>query len=383
MKKGTRLLLAAASGAAVFAGGLASAVAPVAAAPKCVGGSDITKLEVKDAFVPFKTDNKVTVTATVKDLWKKADGKWSRKGGTGTDKDQAVPDLTKLAATITKVGNSTPATLTDFQLPAAPTVTDANERAESLGTASVTTTFTITKDDKHGKWVLQLTPTRGSGSAACDEEIAVDPVVAVTGALISPNPVTVKSGDETKVSVKAEVNGVRKDAGKVTARLVSDTTDEYYDLGELETRDNDGIFRGSAYMDGTTTTGDWTLEVVAKRGDDSIKGTRGFTVVRGAASKLRSSIVFKVTPRSLKAGKYIKAYGTVYRGYSPWKSKLVNVYFKSKGGDWRLVTSAGTTKSGKFAKKIKAKRDGYYRVKVAGTSRTYGKTSRAISVNVR
>ncbi|SDG53940.1 hypothetical protein SAMN05421505_10583 [Sinosporangium album] len=382
MKRGTRLLLAAATGAAVLAGGLASTVAPATAAAKCVGGTDITKLEVKDAFVPHKTENTVTVTATVRNLWKKDGDNWLKGAG-----DKAVPDLTALAAEITKAGAAAPVKLTDFKLPEPPTITDANKGTASVGVAEVTTTFKITKDDKDGKWVLKVAPTRGgSASGACDEEITVDPVIAVAAAKVSPDPVAVRTGRDTKVSVKAEVKGVRKDAGKVTGRLVSDDSDEWYDVGELTNRDNDGIYRGSVYFDGTTTTGDWTLEVTAKRGDDSVKGTRGFTVVRGSAGKVSSSIVFKVTPRSVKKSRLAKAYvrvsGTVYRSDSPWRNKLVSVYHKRKGADWKLITTTGTKGSGEFSKKVKA-RVGHYRVKVIGTSRTYGKTSRAVYVGVR
>src|SRR5690348_9704722 len=75
MRNGMRLLLAAATGAVVFASGTATALATQsavrAADAQCSKTDEFSKVEWTEAFVPLKDNNDITVTLTLKNPFKK------------------------------------------------------------------------------------------------------------------------------------------------------------------------------------------------------------------------------------------------------------------------------------------------------------------------
>ena len=102
MRNGTRLLMAAATGAAVFASGTASAFATqstpfTATAAACDAvTTDISEVKVGDTFVPLKADNTVSFEATLKKPFKDKDanGAWPVEGNT----KQVARSVTKVTA---------------------------------------------------------------------------------------------------------------------------------------------------------------------------------------------------------------------------------------------------------------------------------------------
>ncbi|GAA3118087.1 hypothetical protein [Streptosporangium carneum] len=378
-----RLLLATATGAAVFASGTATAFASqstfskaAAADPKCSGSAEFTKVEWTEAFVPLKDNNEVTVTATLKNPFKKgADGKWVKEDG------KAVRDITGLSGEIVKAGATT-GTKVDLDLPAVPAITADNEQAVALGEAKVTGKFTIGKDDKDGKWTLKLSPVRNTTAQPCVEEIAVDPQVKFVSAAVT-DPVVITAGEDTKVAVKANILG----ASSVSARLYSNDGNDSVDL-TLSKGNNANSWYEDTWFDSDFTTGSWTLELTATRGKESIKYEKAdtFSVQAGKSKskKAKSKVSFDVSANKVKKGKSIRLFGTAYRSSSAYSGKMVELYYKKKGtSGWKFLSFSKANSKGKFSKVVKPKFDAYWRAVVPGTSKTYGATSGAEFVDVR
>ncbi len=378
-----RLLLAAATGAAVFASGTAPALAiqsasatTRAADAKCSGGAEFSKVEWSEAYVPLKDNNEVTVTATLKNPFKKdSDGKWAKD-----DKGKAVPDITALGAEILKPGATT-GTRVDLDLPVPPTITADNEKSTALAEAKVTGKFVIGKDDKDGKWTLKLNPVRDSAKP-CAEEIAVDPQVKYVSSAVT-DPVVVIPGEDTKVVVKANIIG----ASSVSAKLFSNDGNDSVDL-TLSKGNGANTWYEDTWFDSDFTTGTWTLELTAGRGKESAKYEKADTfnveAGRSKSKKSRAKVAFDVSANKVKKGKSVRLFGTAYRGSSPYSGKMVELYYKKKGSSgWKFLSFAKANGSGKFSKVVKPKFDAYWRAVLPGTGKTYGATSSAEFVDVR
>jgi hypothetical protein len=347
MKRRVRLLLATATGAAVLLGGTGlTATSAYAAQQASTMADDFTGGASASASVPLDSDVDGTVTLTLKDPNK----------------------VTSVTGSIEPPGKS------------AKTVTFNFRTGDTAATQSITGRWPITKDDPAGTWRLSVAVARDS-SATTQFDIQVSAKQGITGGRVSPDPVQLVKGEDVKVSVEASV----KDATSVTAKLVSDAGGEYYDLGALAA-ESDGYYRGSTYFADDSPAGTWTLEVNAHKGGQTLKGVAAFTVLapEGGASKKAKSRVTIAAPNKVSKGKTFKVYGKVYRGSKAYKGKTVEVYFKTKGSKtYKLMGFAKATSTGKYAKTFKAKKDGYYRVKVPGTSKTRSSLSPQEFVDVR
>ncbi|MFI7532955.1 hypothetical protein [Streptosporangium sp. NPDC049376] len=378
-----RLLLATATGAAVFANGTVAALASQSAQSsaradtRCSGSAEFSKVEWTEAFVPLKDNNDVTVTATLKNPFKKgADGKWAK------DQDnKAVRDITALGGEIVKTGATTGAKV-ELDLPATPTITADNEQSATLGEAKVTGKFTVTKDDKDGKWLLKLNPVRGSAQP-CVEEIAVGPQLKLAGASVT-DPVVVTTNDDTKVAVKATVLG---GATSVSAHLYSNDGNDSVDLN-LDKGNSANSWYQDTWFDSDFNTGSWTLDVTVTRGNESIKYERAdvFTVQlkKAKKKKAKTKVSFDVNANKVRKGKTVRFYGAAYRGSSAYSGKGVELYYRKKGSTkWVFFAIAKANRSGKYSKVVKPKADAYWRAVVTGNSTTSGSTSGYEFVDVR
>ncbi|MDP4504762.1 MULTISPECIES: hypothetical protein [unclassified Nonomuraea] len=340
MKRRVRSLLAIAMGAAVLLAGTGVSAAATMA-------DDFTGDASASASIPLQNDVEGVVTLTLKEPSKVS-------GVTGS-----IEPPGKAAKTVTF----------DFRT------------GDTAATQKLTGKWPISKDDPAGEWKLSVVVTRDTGANTTPFVVKVSGKQGITGAKVSPNPVQLVKGKDVQVSVEASV----KDATTVSAKLVSDAGGEFYDLGDLA-KEADGRYRGSTYFADDSTPGDWTLEVYAHKGGETLKGVAAFTVVapEGGASKKAKSRVTIAAPNKVTKGKTFKVYGKVYRGTKAYKGKIVEVYFKAKGTKtYKLMGFAKATSTGKYAKTYTAKKDGYFRVRVPGTKTTRSSLSPQEFVDVR
>ncbi|MBG0828317.1 hypothetical protein HS041_11130 [Planomonospora sp. ID67723] len=372
MRKGMRLLLAAATGAAVFASGTATAFATQnkTAAMACdLVAADVTALTVDDPYVPLKEDATITFEATLKDAWK-LDG--------GTPK-KVERNITAVKAEFQRVGETAwnAATIGDLPaVPAPPATGDATLPAEAV---KLKGSFKITKDNKDGKWLVRLLVSRGGDTKESCKEVTVDPQVKFVSASVT-DPVVISTSGDTEVKVRANVIG----ASTVKGKLYNNDGGDSVDI-TLEKGSSANTWFVDTYFDSSFSTGYWTLDLEASRGGQAleVKKADTFSVQRGASKKAKSKISFDVTANKVKKGKSIRLFGKVYRGSSAYAGKMVGLYYKKKGGSWKFAYYVKATGSGQYSKTIKPKFDAYWRANVSGTSKTYGATSGYEYVDVR
>ncbi|MEU0564334.1 hypothetical protein ABZ297_02910 [Nonomuraea sp. NPDC005983] len=359
MKRRVRLLLATATGAAILLGGAGlSATAAQASQQALRAGDDFTGDASANAYVPLQSDVEATVTLRLKD-----------------------PDSVRSSITgsIEPPGKSSRAVSFDFTPSTSPGTPSATPSPSADRT--ITGKWTISKDDPAGDWKLTVNVTRNGGSQATAFVVRVTGKQGISGANVTPDPVKLVKGEDVKVTVEASV----KDASTVSAKLVSDTTNEYYDLGDLS-KDYDGYYRGTTYFSDDTAPGAWTVEIYASRDGQALKGVASFSVEAptGGASKKAKARVTINAPAKVKKGKTFKVYGKAYRGTKAYKNKTLEVYFKAKGAkSYKFLGFAKANSSGKYSKTYKAKKDGYFRVKSPGTGSTRSALSPQEFVDVR
>jgi hypothetical protein len=246
--------------------------------------------------------------------------------------------------------------------------------------AVITGKWTIGEQDPAGRWKLTVNVVRHT-TQANDFTVRVAGKQRITSASVTPDPVRLVRGKDVKVSVQTTIEG----SGMVSAKLVSDTSSQYYDLGNLALEPG-GYHRGTAYFGDDSTAGAWTLEIYATRGGEVLKGVAAFTVraaAQGASAKARARVTIGAA-KKVRKGAYFKVYGKVYRGAKPYASKRLKIHFKAKGSStYKLVALARTNRSGRYTKSLKAGTDGYYRVTSLGTRMTRAALSPQRLVDVR
>ncbi|TMR92152.1 hypothetical protein [Nonomuraea basaltis] len=348
MKRRVRLLLATATGAAVLLGGTGlTATGAYASHQALTMADDFTGDASASASIPLESDVEGTVTLKLNEPAK----------------------VTSVTGSIEPPGK------------AAKTVTFDFRTGDTATTQALTGKWPITKDDPAGDWKLSVVVARDTGTNTTPFVVKVSGKQGISGGNVTPDPVQLVTGKDVLVSVEASV----KDAATVSAKLVSDAGGEFYDLGDLA-KESDGYYRGSTYFADDTTPGDWTLEVHATKNGQTLKGVASFTVVApaGGASKKAKSRVTIAAPNKVRKSKTFKVYGKVYRGSKAYKGKTVEVYFKAKGTKtYKLMGFAKATSTGKYSKSFKARKDGYFRVKVPGTSKTRSSLSPQEFVDVK
>lgn len=248
------------------------------------------------------------------------------------------------------------------------------------GSQTITGTWRVGPSDPAGSWRLRVEVTRVTGTRSADLTVRVASKQAITEAEVTPSTVQLVRGKDVKVSVRVKVRG----SETVTAKLVADGRAQYYDLGTLA--ESGGVHRGHTYFGDHSPAGTWTLQVNAARGGETVRALATFTVkapVAGASSKARTRIMIGAA-RTVAKGRWFRVHGKVYRDGKPYRRKQVRIYFKPRGAaKYRLVARAVTNGSGRYTKSFKAKKDGYFQVRSAGTSRTGAALSPQRLVRVR
>lgn len=361
MMRKVRLLLATATGAAVLLGGAgitATAAGASTSLTARTAAGDITGVSAGNTYVPSDGTVQAGINFTVKDPL-------------GTDPSTTVP--ASVTAEISPPGKAARSVNVSYSQPSKGS--DGKLPTSAAGTGS----FNISSDDPAGDWSLTFKVSRGGSVSTDSFTVNVTGKKASISASVSPDPVNLKKGREVQVDVSARV----KDAGSVSARLVSDDTSEYYDLGTLS-QDGYGVYTGSTYFSDDTEPGAWTLEVTATRGNETFKGQVAFTVnePEGGVSKKAKS---KVTLSVQKKGTKIKVYGKATRAGKAYKGKMLAVYYKAKGakGKYKRIAWVKTDSAGKYSTKVTIKKDGYVKVRLSGTSKTRSAWSPQKFVNIK
>ncbi|TKK90144.1 hypothetical protein FDA94_06920 [Herbidospora galbida] len=362
MRKSLRLMLAAATGAALFATG-AVVAAPAYAAVGVDSGTGLT-----DLFIPPSGSDKIPFKVKVTDAY-----------AAGLDKPVRVhvefrkPD---------EPDSATPHEGTAAEIPTV-TATPA-----PTATVDVAASIPVAASDKPGTWKYRVGyAPNGSTTKEWNNWVTFTVATAtrVTSATVDPDPVKLKKGEEVDVfaNFKLEKYGDEK----VTAvRFEHASSGDYYSLNSgLEADDS---YHGSASFDDQSPTGSWQLKVNVTRGSKSYSFVKGFSVSGSTkAAKAKSKITIAVSPAKVKKGKTVKIYGKVYRGTSKWgawSKKILKLYFKKKGtSTWKFVGYVGANSTGKYSKTVKPKYDGYWRLSATSTSATNSSLSPYKLVDVR
>ncbi|NAS24183.1 hypothetical protein GT755_21120 [Herbidospora sp. NEAU-GS84] len=364
MRKSLRLMVAAATGAVLFATGGIVAASPAFAA----GSVSATGTDFADLFIPPSGSDKITFKIKATDVY-------------------AAPDKPgKIHVQFLKpdeAESGTPHAGTAADIPTS-TATPA-----PTGDVTVAASIPLSASDKPGTWKYRTAFTANGVTAAPTftnpwQSITVATATRVTSANVDPDPVVLKKSEEVDVfaNFKLEKYGDEK----VTNVRYEHSSGDYYTLPTgLEADDS---YHGSASFDYQAPAGSWQLKVTVTRGSKTYSFVKGFSVKgASAAAKAKSKITIAVSPAKVKKGKTVKIYGTVYRGTSKWgawSKKILKLYFKKKGTKtWKFVGYVGANSTGKYSKTVKPKYDGYWRLQATSTSATNSSLSPYKLVDVR
>ncbi|WP_182876675.1 hypothetical protein [Microbispora sp. H10670] len=369
MRKGLRIALATATGAAVLAAGAAiTTVTPASAgvasaarfANPAVSGIDLSS----DKFIPPYSSDKITFKVHLTSAY--------------VDKDKPAKVTVQYLRPDESESSAHNADVT--QLGSVSSVPSDNK-------ADVSGSIPLSSSDKPGDWKYRVGVTAGGAAADANPTfgawttMAIAKATRVDSANVDPDPVYLKSGKE--VDVYAAFHLEKFGDEKITdVRLESKDSDDYYSLTTgLEADDS---YHDSTSMDYSTSTGGWQLRISISRGTKKYSFTKAFQVSKSGSSKAKSKITLYASPSKVKKGKATKLYGKVYRGSKAWSKKILKLYFKKKGTKkWKFVGYVGATSTGKYTKSVKPKYDGYWRTTAAATSLTYGSLSNIKFVDVK
>ncbi|WP_062438882.1 hypothetical protein [Herbidospora daliensis] len=365
MRKSLRLMVAAATGAALFATGAVIA-APAYAAD---GSVDAVGTGFTDLFIPPSGSDKIPFKLKVTNPYDKGGDKPGKVHVQFLKPDEADASAHAGTAADIPVVSATPAPASSVEV------------AASIPVAS---------NDKPGTWKYRTAYTENGVTTAPNypatwQTITVVAATRVSSANVDPDPVKLKKGDEVDVfaNFKLEKYGDEKVTG---VRFEHASSGDYYSLSSgLEADDS---YHGSASFDDQAPTGSWQLKVNVTRGSKSYSFVKGFSVDGFTkAAKAKSKITIAVSPSKVKKGKTVKIYGKVYRGTSKWgawSKKILKLYFKKKGTKtWKFVGYVGANSTGKYSKTVKPKYDGYWRLQATSTSATNSSLSAYKLVDVR
>ncbi|WP_327044362.1 hypothetical protein OG320_21660 [Microbispora sp. NBC_01189] len=361
MRKGLRIALATATGAAVLAAGAAiTTVTPANAGTTSIARADVSigTPTFTDSFIPPSGSTTIPFKASI---------------GSAYVGDKPP----KITAVFYKEGEVTSGTGT------AANVTQLSETSGTKPT-EFSGSVPVTSGDKPGKWNLKITVDPDGDAAAETKgpfEFTVAAATRVTSANVDPDPVYLKSGKE--VDVYAGFHLEKFGDEKITdVRLESKDSDDYYSLATgLEADDS---YHDSTSMDYSTSAGGWQLRISISRGTKKYSFVKAFQVKKSGSSKAKSKITLYASPSKVTKGKATKLYGKVYRGSKAWSKKILKLYFKKKGtSTWKFVGYVGATSTGKYTKSVKPKYDGYWRTTAAATSLTSGSLSNIKFVDVK
>ncbi|MCD0452521.1 hypothetical protein LO762_25530 [Actinocorallia sp. API 0066] len=103
-------------------------------------------------------------------------------------------------------------------------------------------------------------------------------------------------------------------------------------------------------------------------------------------SRYPTRLSVAATPKNVKKNAKVRLHGALgHRVDGVWRplgKVRVTVYFKPKGGKWRSQGTAWVSANGKYSKKFKTPRDGWWRTVYQGNGANFKVTSKNVWVNV-
>ncbi|GII00600.1 hypothetical protein [Planobispora takensis] len=223
--------------------------------------------------------------------------------------------------------------------------------------------------------------TAGAGTASATR---AELTVKITD--VAPNPVVVKGGDDTKVTIEVRTT----EATRVDLRLRPDS-DRARTLAEEEPKlfHQGDLWRFSADFDKSDFEGRW-LAIAEAYDKDGKKVTDQvtFSVKHEQSAAPTRLSRFSAEPGSVRKGRWIHFSGRLQvREDWRWQGvddEEVEIYFRSRGSSaWKYVTSADTDHRGRFYAKARAFRSGEFRAVFEGDDELRESVSRSDWVRVR
>ncbi|MCT9929803.1 hypothetical protein N5079_06165 [Planotetraspora sp. A-T 1434] len=234
----------------------------------------------------------------------------------------------------------------------------------------------VASTDPTGTWTYVATLTRNG--EVLDTKTRTFPVEAGPKAAltVTPKDVQLMRGGEASAQVAAKLENV----DNVTDAHVENTASSATKTLST-TIGSDGYLRDKVTFGEDSTTGIWKLKITVKRYDKLFTFSTDFTV--STAKKLSSKITISGASE-VEKGDTTRLSGRVTRGGNPWTGKTVYIYFRQKGTkSWKLVgKTTSSAISGRYARTVTPKRDGYWCAKVFADSTTFGALSKYKFVDV-
>lgn len=220
--------------------------------------------------------------------------------------------------------------------------------------------------------------TAGTASAArVDLSVRIDNV--------NPNPVVVRDGHDTRVTVEVRTT----EATRVELRLkpVSDQL-RTQSAQEPKIIHEGDLWRFTTSFDEDDFVGRWlaTADAYDKDGK-KVTDTVNFSVKKAEVKKADTRLYgFSASPSSVRKGRSVYFTGRLQVDGYYWKgvrNEKVEIYFRSRGSSaWKYVTSDRTDWNGKFQAKGRASKSGEYRARFDGDRRLDDSSSRSDYVRV-
>ncbi|WP_433241056.1 hypothetical protein ACQPYK_35585 [Streptosporangium sp. CA-135522] len=202
---------------------------------------------------------------------------------------------------------------------------------------------------------------------------------------VDPNPVVVKSGEDTRVTIEVRTT----EATRVELRL-KPVSDRFRALDAAEPKiihDGD-LWRFTTSFDENDFEGRW-LAVADAYDKDGKKATDtvNFSVKQEQGKADTRLTRFSADPGAIRKGRWVYFTGRLQADIDDrWKSvrgEEVTIYFRPSGSSaWKWVTSADTDWRGRFKAQARASRSGQYRAVFEGTDDLGDSTSQSDWVQV-
>ncbi|MFJ2033392.1 hypothetical protein [Streptosporangium sp. NPDC087985] len=203
---------------------------------------------------------------------------------------------------------------------------------------------------------------------------------------VSPNPVIVKKGEDTRVTIEVRTT----EATRVELRL-KPVSDQLRTLNVREPKiiQEGDLWRFSTSFDENDFEGRW-LAIAEAYDKDGKKATDqvNFSVKREVQEKIATRLTgFRASPSRVRKGRWVYFTGRLQisesRSWHGVRNEKVEIYFRPPGSSaWKWATSTRTDWQGGFRAKARASRNGEYRAVFEGSDRLDGSTSRSSGVRV-
>jgi hypothetical protein len=202
---------------------------------------------------------------------------------------------------------------------------------------------------------------------------------------VNPNPVVVRDGQDTRVTV--EVRTTEATSVELRLKPVSDQL-RTQSVPEPRIIHEGDLWRFTTSFDESDFEGRW-LAIAEAYDKDGKKVTDevNFSVQHKEAEKADTRLYkFSASPSSVRKGRSVYFTGRLQVDDDRWKgvrNEKVEIYFRSRGSSaWKFVTSDGTDWNGTFQAKARASRSGEYRAVFDGDRRLKESSSRSDYVRV-